>query len=287
MLKSIWGRLTPNAKLYLQYLTMLTAVSLIFRLAFYAWNISTLLETPASIIFRSFYLGLKFDFRVAQIFALPFLALCFVPFIRPLKNRRFQWVMIGHSHSLFLFFIVVYFTDFGFYAYLDDRLNASVFNFFDTIGISMDMVWESYPVVRLNLLILFFLYLHHKFLLKIFASYTKDHEPKKLKHRSLVHFLIFLFFLAGIYGKFSRYPLRWSEAYFSPNPMGAKLAINPLHHLFDTSKYRKKKDYDRERVKATYPAMVEYLYFILYNRDPPYPSCEFGLSTTSLFSHFT
>jgi phosphoglycerol transferase MdoB-like AlkP superfamily enzyme len=259
MLKSLWRHLTPNAKIYLKYLAMMMASSILFRLAFYVWNSSTLIDTPFSIISRSFYLGLKFDLRVAQIFSLPFFVWCFIPFIRPLKNHRIQWVMIGHAHSLFLFFVLVNFTDFGFYAYLDDRLNASVFNFFDTIGISLGMVWESYPVVRLSLLILVILYLHHKFLRKVLSQYSQDHEPKTLKQRSLVHFLVFLFFLVGIYGKLSRYPLRWSEAYYSPNPMGAKLAINPLHHLFDTAKYRNKKDYEKERVKAAYPSMVEYL----------------------------
>jgi phosphoglycerol transferase MdoB-like AlkP superfamily enzyme len=238
---------------------MMMACSIFFRLAFYAWNISTLIETPLSIILRSFYLGLKFDLRVAQIFTVPFLVLCFVPFLRPLKNRRIQLITLGHSHALFLFYIVVYFADFGFYAYLGDRLNASVFNFFDTLDISLDMVWESYPVIRLSILIIFFLYLHNKFLLTIFSHYTHDHEPQKLKTRSLVNVLLFLFFMFSIYGKLSRYPLRWSEAYFSPNPMGSKLAINPLHHLFDTAKYRNKKDYEKERVKAAYPAVAEYL----------------------------
>ena len=46
-----------------------------------------------------------------------------------------------------LFFAV----DFAHYAYLEQRLNASVLNYLEDARISITMVWQSYPVIRIIL----------------------------------------------------------------------------------------------------------------------------------------
>ena len=42
-----------------------------------------------------------------------------------------------------------------------------------------------------------------------------------------------------MHGRFSQYPLRWSNAYFSKNAFISALALNPLQNLFDTYKFAK------------------------------------------------
>jgi len=62
----------------------------------------------------------------------------------------------------------------------------------------------------------------------------------------------------GIYGKWSRYPLRWSEAYFSPIPFVSALALNPVLFLFDTLEY-KTVSFDEEAVRKHYDLVADLL----------------------------
>jgi hypothetical protein len=55
----------------------------------------------------------------------------------------------------------------------------------------------------------------------------------------------------GIYGKWSRYPLRWSEAYFSPNQAVAALALNPVLYLSDSTG-NPTRPYDLAKVREHY-----------------------------------
>jgi len=58
-------------------------------------------------------------------------------------------------------------------------------------------------------------------------------------------------FVAGIWGKWSRYPLRWSEAYFSSSEAVAALALNPVLFLTDTAENRNL-PYDADKVREHY-----------------------------------
>lgn len=255
----LWSKITPSAKLYLKYFLLIFLVAMSFRLIFNVWNIPNLKDVSWQVITKAFYLGTKFDLRISQVFALPFLILIFIPKIKLLSLKVFRYSFYFLVNTLFILYILIYFHDFGFYSYLGARLNASILKFFETPDISLNMVWESYPVVWIILGLIFIVYLHHKFLVHIVgvANFSKDRFS--FKNRALINFLCFLFFAITAYGKFSWFPLRWSEAYFSPEPMASKLAINPIHHLFDTLKYHDKKDYDIAAVKKYYEESASYL----------------------------
>ena len=62
----------------------------------------------------------------------------------------------------------------------------------------------------------------------------------------------------GIHGKLSQYPLRWSEAYFSPNTFVSALSLNPVLYFFDTRTYRKV-SFNKEEVRKYYPMMADLL----------------------------
>jgi hypothetical protein len=63
---------------------------------------------------------------------------------------------------------------------------------------------------------------------------------------------------AGIFGKWSWYPLRWSDAYFSTSTFAADLAHNPILYFAETLR-KKPAAYDLAKVRAAYPLMARYL----------------------------
>ncbi len=205
-------------------------------------------------ILKAFYLGFKFDFRVNLIIIAPLLFSCFfskLSFNRKVVLAKFWRIFYTFLMSLLL---IVYFIDFGFYDYLNTRFNSSIINYILNFKISMEMIWQSYPVVWGILIIILCSLFFYWFLRKIGVKGDIEFEKISWKKSLLLSFL----FCFGIYGKFSYYPLRWSEVFFTQSPSISSLAMNPLHYFFDTIK-NAQRDYDIQKVIKYYPIIADYL----------------------------
>ncbi len=186
-------------------------------------------------IAHAFYLGLKFDARLMAILVFPLLFL-----------RRFETAYVIVIET---FLLVLYAADFGTYAYIHQRLNAGVLELLRNPLISMHMIWESYHVVL--------------FALTIAAvvggiAFATARTVKRRTREAGFSWLMAIFLVACMYGKLSRYPLRWSDAYFSRNPFVGALALNPAQYLFETMR-EKPAAYDLHRLRGLYPIMASYL----------------------------
>src|SRR5689334_3764336 len=94
----------------------------------------------------AFFLGLRYDLRIISLLLVTMLILGSIPPLHPFLSKRgktFWMVLLGVAALFVVFF---YSVDFAHYAYLQQRLNASVLNYLEDAGISMSMVWQSYPV---------------------------------------------------------------------------------------------------------------------------------------------
>src|SRR5260370_1497600 len=108
------------------------------------------------------------------------------------------------------------------------------------------MVWESYHVVLCGLTILGVV------ALIAFAARSSAHMPRREAGAS---WLLAFALLACVYGRLSRYPLRWSDAYFSRNPFIGELALNPAQYLFETTR-EKPAGYDEAGLRRLYPVVA-------------------------------
>ena len=176
------------------------------------------------------WLGLKFDARLAAILTLPLL----------LGRAGVVITAIGEAIVL-----VIYAADFGCYAYIHQRLNAGVLEFLRNPLISLHMAWESYHVVWFALTIVLFCAG-----VVLILRRSSGHAVRRP--------LFAVFLLLCVYGKFSRYPLRWSDAEFSRDPFVAALALNPPQYLFETMREEPPR-FDVARLRRLYPLLVRYL----------------------------
>ncbi len=255
-------------KLILCFFTL----AIIFRLLFFfGFKSSSELAYSSSDLWKAFYIGLRFDLRAAIILSLPFwffgYSLKIINALFEEKNRQlflstaphptiFLKIAFSFLLSLYSIFFLI---DFGFYDYLKNRMDASAIDFLKNPTISLQMVSETYPLayvipVILAVLISFFLVLHFfTFKEKLFVTGEPVFKTSfKLK-------LPLFFLLAALaHGKISQYPLRWSEAYFSPNNFISSLGLNPLLYFYDTMGFKEKK-YDIDLVKAHYDEVSAYL----------------------------
>lgn len=236
----------------------------LFRSVFYFWFVIDGNELNLGEILQAFYLGLKFDLRLALLINLPILLIAWLKWFNPFSSERqkfalkFWKVYLTIVNSLLIF---LYFIDFGHYDYLNIRIDATVLRFIEDPLISANMVWESYPVIGILLGFITLVIGVYFFTSRILSYYSASNHQvvytSKIKKFALIGLLLFAY-LFGIYGKFSYYPLRWSDAYFSTDSFISALATNPVLYFAETFKNRDS-GYDIEAARKTYPKMVDYL----------------------------
>jgi phosphoglycerol transferase MdoB-like AlkP superfamily enzyme len=223
----------------------------------------TIFQNPAdqpegSALLQAFYLGLKFDLRLALLLNLPFAALGLWPALDPFRSARARkpWLAyFGASAALLLFFFGV---DFGHYGYLESRVDASVLRYLFDPRESAGVVWESYPVVRglaaIGLAVSGYLML----LRRLFERVAPPRPARPLAARIALVTAAACLYAFGIYGKLSWYPLRWSDAYFSPHAFASALALNPVLYFYETFDNREL-EFDEAALREHYASVASYL----------------------------
>jgi len=218
----------------------------------------------AAALFEAIGLGLRFDIRLAILSMLP------VAFLLFLTGKAFQrniikWIVRIYIGILIFGLLLIYAFDFGHYQYLGIRINATIFRFLDDADISFEMLLQSYPILKISLLI-FFSTLLFTWLMVFVEWKTLDREKVSISSSSraiglsIFAYLIFI----GIMGRAtdinieSPVPIRWSDAYSSGSSELAALGLNPVVFLYETSRSRDD-SYNPELVRNYYGVISNYL----------------------------
>lgn len=207
----------------------------------------------------SWYLGFKFDLRLALILNLPYLSLSWIKWLNERKTGKILKVWVAfYAVTGFLVFLI-YFIDFGHFAYVRSRINSELLDQMESLQIAMQMAWETYPVIRaiLGLCVLAAVYTWCIRWILLSGDRFKTHAiPPGSKPVLAVLAVVSILF--GIYGKLSWYPLRWSDVFFSNDEFSAMLALNPVLYLWDTFPHRTRV-YDVETVRKHYSLLADIL----------------------------
>ncbi|NOT52359.1 MAG: hypothetical protein HOP10_13905, partial [Chitinophagaceae bacterium] len=181
------------------YLVLLTLFRVVFHIIF----------TPAGEqnLFTSFLLGFRYDARIVGVFLLIILLLGTIRFFKPFTNTVSRRILFTFCHVFNFLLLFFYTVDFAHFAYLRQRLNASVLSYMDDAGISMSMVWESYPVIKIFLgwIILFTgLLFAVRFLYRLSG---KNLTPTVKRKTIIINYVISFFAFAFIiWGRIGQYP---------------------------------------------------------------------------------
>jgi len=207
---------------------------------------------------RAFVLGLHYDLRWVCLVALIAIVLGSIPPLNPFRKNWAKKFWIGLFVLLTFCLFIFYTFDFGYYAYLSQRLNASALNFLQDAKISGAMLWQTYPVLRILLALAILLWLTTRF---IQFTYNKiGNGPDHSSRAGRITGFIAAFVLCGmaIFGHLGQYPLRWSDAFGLGNDYAANLALNPMESFFNTMDFRKA-GYDETAVRSYEPVIRDYL----------------------------
>ena len=218
----------------------------LLRAGFYLWASEVTLRgsevADAATVFETLGIGLRFDLRLAILLMLPPEFLLALPCRESFRALRINALRIWLALAILLV-ALVYVVDFGHYAYLGWRVNATLARFLTDVQISTDMVWQSYPVVWITLLwglasaTLFVLFLR-------LERWTLDH-PAKPTGKAAIAGVVALTVVCSVFGSLGRVtninllnpvPLRWSDAFFSGNTRISMLGLNPVLFIWSTSR---------------------------------------------------
>lgn len=250
----------PRQYQFLVYTSLFLVILLsAFRLVF--WSYFSNPEDPIATneLLYSLYVGLKFDLRLVLLILLPFFLTSGMRWLNPFVSNKARLLWAGYLLIAFIGLLIFYFTDFAHFAYLHRPLDATILRFVANFSISLQMVWQTYPVVGLVLLLLVLTFAYAWVLHQIFqrCANSQPFAYGRLKRVAMGTIATFLV-LFGLYGKFSYYPLRWSDAFTSTHEFAPAVTLNPVLYFFETIK-NKNSGYDLKTATNYYDVISSYL----------------------------
>ncbi len=201
-------------------------------------------------------MGLRYDLRVVSVIGLSIFILFSI--FKPFTYLKRQKVFVLLLTIVFFIFLLFYGGDFYYYDYLKQRLSAAVLNFTQDAAISANMMWQTYPLIKIAVLIIVMLALFVIFIKRLFSKISEDRVVIKRRPR-IIFSIIFVFLTAiAIFGKVGQYPLRWSDAFSLSDDFKANASLNPFQSFFSSLSF-KNVGYDIEKVNESYLLMADYL----------------------------
>ena len=243
----------------------------------------------------SFYLGMKFDLQASLGALLPVLLIGWFKPLHPVYSKAGRYFWHAYIALVFVIMYLVYITDAGHYAYLQQRVNATALRFMENPLISANMVWQTYPVITGSIIFVAVVAVTVWLFKRLVGRLKLDAAPsywnrKRWYHKSVLVFVTILIVFFSLMAKISWYPLRWSDAFFSTHAFSAQLASNPVIYFSNTLK-NVAETYDLEAAKQAYPFMADYLavqspisvledgtlnYRRYYDHQPEFPTAARG-----------
>lgn len=239
-------------KLFFIYLFIFTAFRIATVICFKPKAISVLELWP------SFWLGLKYDLRWIAFILFPISLFSLYPKFSPFYSERLKKFWTFYLGILTLLVLFFYGADFGQFAYINARLNADALIFAEDPQESLQMVWQSYPVIWILIglfgSVLMVIWMFRKTHVGVEGKNVNVHKFTYRRRWHLAALLILGWFM---YGFFTAKPLNFFRAFSLNDEFKSNLALNPLQNFFTTLRFRDP-DYNT-RAKEYYPVMSRFL----------------------------
>lgn len=236
---------------------------LIFLLIFTLFRLTTFLAfRPPNVSFGdvvpSFLMGIRYDLRWISFILLPVVLVSMFPRLSPFyssrNKKRWTWYLAITTFIVFFFFAA----GFGSFSYNRTPLDAGAMNFVEDPGISLKMMWQTYPLIAMVLglvvAVLFVRWMYHRSHWQVINKTEGKGIPYRRKYFVFTALLLGLF----AYGSLSWPPLSRNDCFKFNNSFKSYLAINPLQNFFATLKLRKP-DFNEKKAKEAFPVMAEWM----------------------------
>ena len=212
-----------------------TGLFLLLRLILIGWTWEHRGTMPGALIFETLWHGLRFDLSMAAKLTIPF-ALWSI--LRPRRGRKEGWLIGSAFGALALVVVVTLISEIQYYEEFQMRLGPLALEYFsfnpEHNAIIAGMIWHGFPVVRSMLAALalwtLFLWIARRSLRPASADAT---WPVRLASVCVWAFVTVVAARGGFQGS----PLRWGDAYWSPNTYANQMTENGLFAIIDALRH--------------------------------------------------
>ena len=240
-----------------------TSLFLVLLLFFSIFRVITFFAfRPPGIYFSdcipSFAMGLQYDLKWVSIIISPIILFSikrsFSPFYSVTNRQIWTWYLAIVFFIVFFFFIA----DLVSFSYNRTRLDAGAMNFVEDPGISINMIWQTYPLIWITIGLLLAIVSFKWLLNKSHWTVINITDGKAILHRKLPFlFAVFVLFIF-IYGRIDRRPLKWKDSFALKDSFKTYLALNPLQNFFSTMRLRQPV-FNEDGARAVFPIMAKFL----------------------------
>ncbi|PWB76382.1 MAG: hypothetical protein C3F15_05335 [Holophagae bacterium] len=256
---NVWRALPRHARVLLPLAAVHFGLLVSLRVAFWQAFQGIMPNLPLGELTRALHIGLKFDARLTLLTLIP---PAVVGWIRPLSvvgGRVGRWLWSVYLGVVVGLTFLIYEVDFGHFAYLHIRINAQVLDLLRDTLTSLQMVWETYPVVwgTLGLAAVVAGYLA-VFRWLVRRERARTVLPVRRWRQATSVTIVVIAWAFGIWGKVQWYPLRWSDAFFATDVWSPAIGLNPVLNLADTLK-NKSRGFDETATREHYTEVAAYL----------------------------
>ncbi|MDB5202433.1 MAG: hypothetical protein JWQ27_1842 [Ferruginibacter sp.] len=241
----------------------LVKLFLIYLFIFTAFRVATVVcFKPKSLavtdLGQSFWLGLKYDLRWIAFILMPIAVISLYPKFSPFYSERSKKVWTAYLGIITLLVLFFYGADFGQFAYINARLNADALIFAEDPQESLQMVWQSYPVIWILVGLFGAVLMMTWMFRRTHVGVTgKNINIHKFDYRRRWHLAALMILSWFIYGFLTLKPLNFFRAFNLNDEFKSNLALNPLQNFFTTLRFRNP-DYNT-KAKDFYPRMAAFL----------------------------
>lgn len=239
-------------KLFLIYLVIFTGFRVATVVCFKPAKIGLLELMPA------FWLGLKYDLRWIAFILTPIAIFSLFPQFNPFRGERPKRFWTGYLGIVTLLVLFFYGADFGQFAYVNARLNADALIFAEDPQESLQMIWQSYPIIWILIglfgAVMMMIWMFRRTHIDVEEKNTNIH---KFTYRRRWHLAAILLLGWFMYGFLTLRPLNFFRAFRLNDEFKSNLALNPMQNFFTTLRFRDP-DYHTEAARY-YPDMQRML----------------------------
>jgi phosphoglycerol transferase MdoB-like AlkP superfamily enzyme len=247
-----------NKKIRWILLTLLTYFTVMTAGRLFLLFTSGYLHGISKNLFKALWLGTRYDLRELGILTVLMVVIPLVPFLDPFKTSFAKKFWICLLSVLSVAVVFMYVIDAMHFDYLAQRLNASILNFIPEGSTSSLMVWQTYPVIKILLLIALLSALIIFFIRKVFKIAGRETVTVNKRSVTVTNVILFLLAALCVFGRIGQYPLRWSDAFELGDSRLSQLALNPIQCFFSSMSFRHV-SYDEAASRKYYPLMASYL----------------------------
>eukprot|EP01047_Picozoa_sp_COSAG01_P000023 COSAG01_NODE_1_length_100484_cov_170.446142_23_plen_673_part_00 len=259
-----------NSRRIVLFLRFFVSFFLFFVFARLAFLLSFLQQSKDALwrdIIKAFIVGMQFDCRLVICLFLPLLSLTLVPVLNVTRVLFFKYLSVFYLSLISFALAIIYAVDFGYFAYVNHRIDISIVDLLIDFKTSFNMVLQSYPIVKIGLALVGMSYVFFRLIRWIIKPIDRTRLVLAWWKKVLWVSCFALLFLLGAWQSFGKYALRWDAAFFVNNSFVNALALNPVLFFINTVAFQEK-EYDLNKLKKSYANICEYLDMTQNKKEP-------------------